>query len=213
MLLAVGVLAALQERNTSDRGQVVDAAMTEGSTLLASLYYGMRASGRWLDARGGNHLDGGAHFYNTYRCADGRFVAVAATEPQFYAQLLQLLVIDDPDFQEQWDRMRWPRLKEKLAARFATRTRDAWCALAEGKDACIAPVLDWAEAPAHPQHVARDAFVTLAGVTQPAPAPRFSRTPAGLPQPPQQAQDALLSRWGVQARTLAALRQAGTVPD
>ena len=210
MVLAVGVLAALQERNVSGRGQVIDAAMSEGSALLAALFYGMRASGRWSGGRGENHLDGGAPFYGTYRCADGKYLAVAATEPQFHAQLLQLCgLADDPDFQDQWNRARWPALKEKLAGVFATRGRDAWCALAEGRDACVAPVLDWEEAPLHPHHADRGAFVQVDGVTQPAPAPRFSRTPAGLPRPPVEADDALLRRWGLQARTIAAARARG----
>jgi alpha-methylacyl-CoA racemase len=209
MLLALGVLAALQERVASGMGQVVDAAMAEGSTLLASLYYGMRASGRWLPARGANHLDGGAHFYGTYACADGRFVAIAATEPQFYAELLALLGIDDPEFREQWDRARWPRLKDRMAAVFRTRTRDAWCRLAEGRDVCMAPVLDWDEAPRHPQHVAREAFVTLDGVVQPAPGPRFSRTPAEPPRAAQAAGDDLLARWNRAAAQARGLDDAG----
>jgi alpha-methylacyl-CoA racemase len=210
MVLAVGVLAALQERNVSGRGQVIDAAMSEGSALLASLFYGMRASGRWSGGRGENHLDGGAPFYNTFRCADGKYLSVAATEPQFHAQLLQLCgLADDPDLQAQWDRARWPAAKQKLAAVFATRGRDAWCALAEGRDACIAPVLDWEEAPLHRHHADRGAFVVGDGVTQPAPAPRFSRTPAGVPKAPVDADDALLRRWGLQARTIAAARWRG----
>lgn len=207
MLLAFGVLAALQERGVSGLGQIVDAAMAEGSALLASLFYGMRASGRWRPGRGVNHLDGGAHFYNSYACADGRFLAVAATEPQFYAALLKLLEIDDPAFNEQWDRARWPHLRQRLASVFLARTRDAWCLLAEGHDVCISPVLDWDEAPRHPQHVARAAFATLDGVVQPAAGPRFSRTPPAPLRAAQPAAMDLLLGWGVQTRTLAALRR------
>ncbi|MBC5767058.1 CaiB/BaiF CoA transferase family protein [Ramlibacter albus] len=195
MLLAVGLLAALQERNVSGRGQVVDAAMSEGSTLLASLFYGMRASGRWSGGRGENHLDGGAHFYNAYRCADGRYVAVAANEPQFYAQLMDLCAIEGEMRTAQWDRARWPAFKAQLAQVFLQRSRDEWCALAEGRDACLTPVLDWDEAPAHPQHRARGGFVTVDGVVQPAPAPRFSRTPAGQPQASREADEDFLRAW------------------
>jgi len=204
MLLAVGLLAALQERNVSGRGQVIDAAMSEGSALLASLFYGMRASGRWSGGRGENHLDGGAHFYNSYRCADGKYLSVAANEPQFYAELLQLCgLAGDAEFQQQWDRARWPALKDRLAAVFATDSRDAWCARAEGRDVCIAPVLDWGEAPAHPHHAERGAFVEVGGVTQPAPAPRFSRTPPAHPKAAVDADAAALQAWGMRAKTIA----------
>ncbi|RYZ11926.1 MAG: CoA transferase [Comamonadaceae bacterium] len=197
MLLAVGVLAALQERGVSGRGQVVDAAMSDGSALLGALFHGMRAEGRWSAGRGGNHLDGGAHFYNTYRCADGRHVAVAATEPAFYAELLVVCGIDDPMFGRQWDRAAWPVLKDRLAAVFATRARDEWCRLAEGRPCCLSPVLDWDEAPLHPHNVARDTFIRVDGLSQPAPAPRFSRTPAARPVVGIEATDALLRGWGL----------------
>ena len=197
MMLAVGVLAALQERSVSGKGQVIDAAMSDGAAMLSSLYYGMTASGRWSGGRGENHLDGGAHFYNTYRCADGKYISVAATEPQFYAKLLELCGIEDAYFKEQWDRTRWPLLKARLADAFLMRTRDDWCARAQGLDVCIAPVLDWAEAPHHPQNVHRATFVTVEGVTQPASAPRFSRTPQAAPRASTTASEETLERWGV----------------
>lgn len=207
MLLTVGVLAALQERSASGKGQVVDAAMAEGSALLSALFYGMHASGRWTLDRGGNHLDGGAPFYNTFECADGKYIAVGAIESKFYVELLEVCGIDDPDFAEQWDRERWPRLKQKMAAHFAQRTQQEWCELAQGHDICLSPVLDWNEAPLHAQHQARGAFVEVDGVTQPAPAPRFSRSATLPPRLSQSAQDGLLSRWGLSSHTLAAIRK------
>jgi alpha-methylacyl-CoA racemase len=182
MMLAFGVVCAMLEARASGRGQVVDAAMTDGAALLGAMMSGLRAHGLWSGARGTNLLDGGAPFYATYACADGRFIAVGAIEPQFYAQLLALTGASDPAFARQWDRDGWPALKDKFAALFATRTRDAWCALLEGTDACFAPVLDMDEAPRHPHNAARATFVDVDGVTQPAPAPRFSRTP-GQPDP------------------------------
>jgi alpha-methylacyl-CoA racemase len=181
MLLAVGVLAALLEAKGSGRGQVVDAAMVDGSALLSAMMYGFKANGWWTSQRGTNMLDGGAHFYDTYRCADGKYVAVGPIEPQFHATLRERCGLVDAAFDAQMDASAWPALKEKLADVFATRTRDAWCALLEGSDACFAPVLDWDEAPRHPHNVARATFVAVDGVTQPAPAPRFSRTRAEVP--------------------------------
>lgn len=197
MLLAVGILAALQERQRSGQGQVVDAAMTDGAALLSSMMYGFRASGLWRTPRGENLLDGGAFFYDTYTCADGHHVAVGAIEPQFYALLRQHCgVADDPAFDAQMDRAAWPQLRQKLAEIFATRTRDEWCALLEGTDACFAPVLDWDEAPQHPHNRARATFTELDGVTQPAPAPRFARTPADPPHRSQStSSQQVLQRW------------------
>lgn len=197
MMLTVGLLAALQERSVSGKGQVIDAAMSDGAALLSSLFYGMAASGRWRGGRGENHLDGGAHFYNTYRCSDGKYISVAATEAKFYTQLLELCDIDDVCFQGQWERTRWPLLKARLAEVFLSRTRDEWCARAQGLDVCIAPVLDWSEAPLHPQNLHRSTFITIEGVTQPAPAPRFSRTPADLPRASTSVTGEVLARWGI----------------
>ena len=199
MLLAVGVLAALLEAKGSGRGQVVDAAMTDGAALLSAMMYGWAANGWWNDRRGDNLLDGAAPFYDTYRCADGRHVAIGAIEPQFYAVLRDRCGINDPSFDAQMDRAAWPANKRRLADLFATKTRDQWCALLEGSDACFAPVLDWDEAPRHPHNVARETFVTIDGVLQPAPAPRFSRTPADQPRPVAERPDAdaVLGAWDV----------------
>jgi alpha-methylacyl-CoA racemase len=197
MLLAVGVLAALHEAKASGRGQVVDAAMTDGAALLSAFMYGFKAEGRWSNQRGENMLDGGAHFYDTYACADGKYVAVGAIEPQFYAELRERCGIDDPLFDGQMDASRWPVLKQRLADLFRTRTRDDWCRLLEGTDACFAPVLDWDEAPEHPHNRARSTYVAPGGVVQPAPAPRFSRTPADEPSAPQAAEvEEVLRAWG-----------------
>ena len=214
MMLAFGVVCAMLEARTSGRGQVVDAAMTDGAALLGAMLYGMRAHGSWTGQRGANLLDGGAPFYATYACADGKFVAVGAIEPQFYARLLALAGVSDPAFDAQWRRAAWPDLKEKFAALFATRTRADWCALLEGTDACFAPVLDMDEAPRHPHNTARGTFVDVAGVTQPAPAPRLSRTPgqAGAPPGgPGQDAAAILADWGWDAAAIATLRRDNIV--
>jgi len=198
MLLAVGVLAAVLEARSSGNGQVVDAAMTDGAALLSAMFYGMQAAGKWSNARGENMLDGGAHFYGTYACADGKYVAIGSIEPQFYATLRERCCIDDPEFDRQMDAKAWPQLRQRLTALFKTRTRDQWCTLLEGTDACFAPVLDWDEAPAHPHNQTRDTFVTIDGVTQPAPAPRFSRTPSATPKgvtPPTTDLQAILNTW------------------
>lgn len=198
MLLATGVLAALLESSRSGRGQVVDAAMTDGSASLMSLFHGLQAEGNWRDTPGTNMLDGGAHFYNSYVCADGKFISIGPIEPQFYAALLQRCEVDDPAFSQQMDTSQWPALKQKLATLFRTRSRDEWCALLEGSDACFAPVLDTREAAEHPHNLARQTFVTHNGITQAAPAPRFSRTPGAIRSAPATAdehRDAILQEW------------------
>ncbi|RFQ21918.1 CoA transferase, partial [Pseudomonas sp. ATCC 13867] len=191
----------------------VDAAMTDGTALLSAMMYGFRAAGRLSDERGVSLLDGGAHFYDTYACADGRFIALGAIEPQFYAELLQRCGIDDPQFQRQMDPSQWPELKAKLAALFLQRSRDAWCELLEGSDACFAPVLDWAEAAQHPHNRERGTYLELDGVLQPAPAPRFSRTPAATPTQTQgePQSDAVLRDWGVPDARISALKGAGVI--
>jgi alpha-methylacyl-CoA racemase len=213
MMLAFGIVCAMLEAKTSGRGQVVDAAMTDGAALLGAMMYGLRADGSWSAARGANLLDGGAPFYATYACADGRFIAVGAIEPQFYAQLLALTGAADPAFARQRRQEDWPALKAKFAALFATRTRDAWCALLEGTDVCFAPVLDMDEAPRHPHNAARATFVDVDGVTQPAPAPRFSRTPgqAGTVAAPGQDGPAILADWGWTGDAIATLRRDNIV--
>jgi alpha-methylacyl-CoA racemase len=207
MLLAFGILAALHEAKNSGQGQVVDAAMTDGAALLSAMMYGFKSAGQWSNQRGENMLDGGAHFYDTYACADGKYVAVGAIEPQFYALMRERCgIADDTAFDAQMDADRWPLLKLRMADVFRTRTRDEWCVLLEGSDACFAPVLDWDEAPEHPHNVARGTFANVGGVVQPAPAPRFSRTASVVPQ--ATARDdglTMLRRWGVAADAIAPL--------
>ena len=197
MLLAVGLLSALLEAGRSGRGQVVDAAMTDGAALMSAMMYGLKAAGQWSNQRGENLVDGGAFFYDTYVCGDGRFVAIGAIEPQFYALLREHCgIAEDPAFDAQMDRSAWPLLKLRLAQVFRTRTRDEWCTLLEGSDACFAPVLDWDEAPRHRHNATRATFVELDGVVQPAPAPRFDRTPAAMPvRSLAGTADAVLARW------------------
>jgi alpha-methylacyl-CoA racemase len=213
MMLAFGVLCALHHARNGGAGQVVDAAMTDGAALLSAMMYGMHAAGAWSNRRGENMLDGGAHFYGCYECSDGRHVSIGSIEPQFYAQLLQRTGIEDAEFSAQLDAARWPRLKARLADVFRTRTRDEWCKRMEGSDVCFAPVLDWDEAPQHPHNVARQTFVTVDGVVQPAPAPRFSATPAAPPRAASLAGEsaAVFSDWGVAPQTLQSLREAGLV--
>jgi alpha-methylacyl-CoA racemase len=181
MLLVVGVVAALWEAQRSGRGQVVDAAMVDGAALLSQMFWGFLARGAWRDERGSNVLDGHAPFYDTYTCADGRHVAVGALEPQFYAALLDGLGLAGADLPAQHDRARWPELRERLTAAFATRTRDEWAAAFDGTDACVTPVLAFGEVAAHPHLAVRGTVVERDGVPQAAPAPRFSRTPTGVP--------------------------------
>lgn len=210
MMLAFGVVCAALEARKSGQGQVVDAAMTDGAALLGAMMYGFRAHGSWSDRRQANLLDGGAHFYDTYACADGKFISIGAIEPQFYALLLKLAGIDDPAFDAQMDPRRWAELSDKIGAVFLTRDQTAWCALLEGTDACFAPVLDMAEAPLHPHNVARATFVEPGGVTQPAPAPRFSRTVPEIgitPALPGQHSAAILADWGWTSEEIAAFVQ------
>ncbi len=214
MLLALGILAALVERASSGRGQVVDAAMVDGSALLTSFIYGLRAAGSWQDKRGINLLDGGAPFYDTYATADGEYVAVGALEPQFYAALLAGLGLTDAGLPGQHDRAGWPVLRQRFAATFAGRTRAEWEQVFAGTDACVSPVLSLAEAPTHPHALAREGFVEVNGVTQPAPAPRFGRTAAGLPlAPPRLGADTddVLTGLGLSAAEIAGLRARGVV--
>ncbi len=209
MLLAFGLLAALTEARSSGNGQVVDAAMVDGAAVLAAMMYGFRAMGLWEGGRGGNMLDTGAHFYEVYETSDGKFVSIGGIEPQFYAELLERLEIDPESMPNQHDATQWPTMKATIAARVATKTRDEWDAVFEGSDACYAPVLEPAEAMAHPHNVERGTFVNVAGVDQPAPAPRFSRTPPATPLPPAhpgQHTDEALARWGFSNDRISALR-------
>lgn len=208
LYLVTGVLAAIIATRQSGSGQVVDAAMVDGAASLMTSIYGGKASGRLAGPRGTNITDSGAHFYEVYKCADGRYVSVAAIEPKFYAELLRLLEIDPATMPPQMDRTRWPEAKARLAECFRTRSRDEWCARLEGTDACFAPVLSMDEAPQHPHNVARAAFVAIDGVTQPGPAPRFSGTPLAAPTPPDPAGTAdprdLLTEWGLGGAEIAA---------
>ena len=196
MLLAVGLLAALHEASRSGQGQVVDAAMTDGAALLSAFTLGLRAEGQWSNDRGRNLLDGGAHFYGSFECADGRYIAIGSIEPQFYALLLERCGLDPEAFAGQMDSQRWPELRDRLAQLFLAQPRDHWCALLEGSDACFAPVLDWDEAPEHPHNRSRGTFVWVDGVLQPAPAPRFSRTESSAPRSPRTSSvEEALARW------------------
>ncbi|WP_326523604.1 CaiB/BaiF CoA transferase family protein [Sphingomonas sp.] len=215
MMLAYGMLAALLNVARGGGGQVIDAAMTDGSALIAAILWRLKAEGRWADRPGVNLIDGGAHFYDSYVCADGRFVAVGAIEPQFYAELRAVAgVADDPAFDAQFDPRTWGALKEKLAAIFATRPRDEWVAAFAGRDACFAPVLSLDEAAAHPHNVSRGTYLEVDGLRQPAPAPRLSTTPAAdpaAPVTPGADTDAVLAALGVAADEVAALRRDGTI--
>jgi alpha-methylacyl-CoA racemase len=199
MPLVVGVLAALLERGRSGRGQVVDASMTEGASMMTAMLHGFVAQGLWRDRRGGNLLDGSAPFYRCYECADGRFVAVGALEDQFYAEFVGLLGFDPAELPDRHKRANWPTLTERFAAVLATRDRDEWAAVFERSDACVAPVLSLTEAADHPHAKSRGSFVDVAGQVQPAPVPRLSRTPTRVagpaPWPGQQTVDEALASW------------------
>ncbi len=184
LYLAFGLLAGVIQARETGKGQVIDCAMSDGAASLMAMFYGFKASGMWKEERRSNMLDGGAHFYDTYQCADGKWISIGSIEPQFYALLLEKTGITDPDFARQHDRGAWPELHDKLAAVLAAKTQAEWCAIMDGTDVCFAPVLDLNEAPEHPHNVARETFVEVAGVTQPAPAPRFSVTPGAIQGPP-----------------------------
>lgn len=182
MMMAFGVVSAILNAKTTGKGQVVDCAMVDGAAILSAMTYSFLGNGVWKDERGVNMLDSGAHFYDTYETADGKWISIGSIEPQFYALLMQHSgLMDDPDFAPQMDQSRWPALKEKIAALFKTKTRDEWCAIMDGTDICFAPVLSLTEAPAHPHNAARGTFVEDGGMIMPGPAPRFSGTPAAKP--------------------------------
>ncbi len=184
MALAFGVVCALLEAQKSGRGQIVDAAMTDGVALLMAMTYSLKARGLWRDQRQANALDGGAPFYGVYRCADGKWLAVGALEPQFFDALIAAMGLDARLFADRWNRAAWPALRSALEEAFARRTRDEWGAIFEGTDACVAPILDLDEAPRHAHNVARASFLTREGAPEPAPAPRFSRTKPEIGRPP-----------------------------
>ncbi|NNC81544.1 MAG: CoA transferase [Acidimicrobiales bacterium] len=214
MLLAFGLLAALTEARASSVGQVVDAAMVDGAATLAAMMHSFIAMGMWDGGRGGNMLDTGAHFYDVYETADAKWISLGGIEPQFYAEMLEKLEIDPDDLPAQHDRNQWPRAKSIIAERVAQRTRAEWDVTFTGSDACYAPVLEPAEAMAHPHNVARKTFISVAGVDQPAPAPRFSRTPSSTPTAPAhpgQHTDVVLKAWGFADERIEALRDAGAI--
>lgn len=211
MLLAFGIACGVIESRGSGKGQVVDAAMVEGTAVLTTLIHALRGLGIWGDEAGTNLLDSGAHFYEVYETSDGGHIAVGAIEPQFYAALLELLELDPADF-PQMDQGRWPEFKGRFAEIFKTKTRDEWTAILEPAEACSTPVLSLAEAPSHPHNVAREAFVEVGGAVQPAPAPRFSRTRPEVrsaPSEPGADTDEALLAWGLDESEIARLRDAG----
>jgi alpha-methylacyl-CoA racemase len=214
LYLAMGLLAGIIEARQSGRGQVVDASIVDGTASLMTLFWGLHGAGAWEDDRGKNVLDTGAHFGEVYETRDGKFVTILSLEPKFYAELLRRIDLPATDLPDQNDRSAWPAMKERFAAIFRTKTRDEWCALLEGSDACFAPVLSMAEAPHHPHNVARHTFVTVDGVVQPAPAPRFSRTPGAIQRPParpgEHTEDGLRD-WGFSAEDVSRLRAAAAI--
>ena len=214
MLLALGLLAALLESKKSKKGQVVDAAMTDGSALLMTMIYSMYSSGMWKTSMGSNLLDGGSHFYDTYECKDGKFISLGSIEPQFYALLCQIAELDESIFGKQMSRDSWPEQKEAIKKIILDKTRDEWCELMEGTDVCFAPVLDMSEAPKHPHNIERKTFIDLEGVTQPAPAPRFSRTEPEVVSSPSvvgEHTDEVLTSIGFSDEDINALKTSGAV--
>ena len=218
MFLAYGVVCALLEAQKSGKGQVVDTAMVDGSAVLMTMFWAMKNIGMFDENKPGtNLLDTGAHFYDVFKCSDGKYVSIGSIEPQFYALLLEKTgLVDDPTFAQQMDTSQWPALKIKLAEVILTKSRTQWCEIMEGTDVCFAPVLTMSEAAKHPHNVARQTFVEVDGITQPAPAPRFSRTSAALPSAPAHAGQhsrEVLADWGFSADHITALIASGAVVD
>ena len=214
MLLALGLVAALLESKESKKGQVVDAAMTDGSALLMTMIYTMHSSGIWKTSMGSNLLDGGSHFYDTYECKDGKFISLGSIEPQFYALLCQIAKLDESIFGKQMSRDSWPEQKEVIKKIILEKTREEWCDLMEGTDVCFAPVLDMSEAPKHPHNIERKTFINLEGVVQPAPAPRFSRTKSEVVSSPSivgEHTDEVLTSIGLSDEDINILKTSGAV--
>ncbi len=214
MMLAFGMCAAIISARTTGAGQVIDAAMVDGAAALMTMTYTLMSSGIWKEARGTNLLDTGAHFYEVYETSDGGYFAIGAIEPQFYAELLRRLGLEGEDLPDQMDREAWPAMKERFSALFAGKTRKEWEVIFEGSDACAAPVLSPLEAPHHPHIAARGTFTEVAGVVQPAPAPRFGGTPGSIRNPPPnpgQHGDEALTDWGLDASEVVALRESGAI--
>jgi alpha-methylacyl-CoA racemase len=216
MMLAFGIVCGLLEARESGQGQVVDAAMVDGASLLMTMFHGRRRNGTWLDSRGTNYIDSGAPFYDVYETSDGRYVSVGGIEPKFHRELFERLGLDLDDLPDPVRRQDWAGLKEQLAAVFRTRTRAEWVALLEGTDSCFAPVLGLGEVADHPHHRARNSFVEVDGVPQPAPAPRFSRSEprvtSGPPLPGQHSSE-VLSQWGFDDDEIAGLLAGGAVTE
>ena len=214
MLLAFGLVCGIVEARASGQGQVVDAAMVDGAATLMTFFHGFRAMGIWNDERGTNMLDTGAHFYDVYETSDGGFISLGSIEPQFYMELRERLGLDGDEWDDQMSRSGWPALKEKLAAVVATKSRDEWCEVLEGTDVCFAPVLSMAEAPSHPHNVARGTFTEVAGVVQPRPSPRFSRSDSSIERPPPHAgqhTDEVLAEIGLDVDAIEQMRESGAV--
>jgi alpha-methylacyl-CoA racemase len=214
MLLAYGLVCGLLSAQRTGAGQVVDAAMVDGAAVLTTMFHAFRAMGIWNDERGTNMLDTGAHYYDVYATADGKYVSIGSIEPQFYKELLRLTGLEGVELPWQNDRGEWPAMKERLAEIFKTKTRDEWCEVMEGTDVCFAPVLSLGEAPLHPHNVHRGTFIELDGAVQPAPAPRFSGTPVSVQRPPSHAgqhTDEVLAEWGLDTDRIAKLREAGAI--
>jgi len=214
LYLAFGLLAALTHARATGKGQVVDAAMCDGAASLMSYFYGFRAEGVHGPERGSNRLDGGAHFYDVYKCADGKWIALGSIEPQFYALLREKAGLSDPMFDQQMDRARWPDLKEEVARAIAAKSRDEWCAIMEGTDVCFAPVLEIDEAPSYPHNAERGVFVEIEGVVQPSPAPRFAATPGAVQGPPPAigAHNAdCLKDWGLPPARVEDMQRKGVI--
>jgi alpha-methylacyl-CoA racemase len=214
LYLALGIVAGLLEAQKSGKGQVVDAAMVDGAASLMTAIYGMRGSGLWSEKRGENILDTGAHYYDVYETSDGKYISVGSIEAKFYEELLRLSGLKNEELPRQQDRNAWPAMKERVAAIFKSKTRDEWCRIMEGSDVCFAPVLSMDEAPQHPHNRHRGTFVQVEGVTQPGPAPRFSRTPSAIQRPPARAgehTEEALRDWGFSAADLEKLRGCGAI--
>ena len=214
LYLAFGVACGIIEARQSSQGQVVDAAMTDGCASLMTMFYGMMANGAWTDARGSNAVDGASHFYTVYETKDGKHVSIGSIEAKFYAELLEKTGLTNTDMPAQFDKAKWTAMKQRFAEVFKTKTRDEWTAIMEGSDVCFAPVLNFSEAPLHPHNVARQTFVTVDGVVQPAPAPRFSRTVPEIQRPPAsrgEHTEEALSDWGFGTDELSALRSEGAI--
>ena len=210
LYLAMGVLAAIIEAKSSGRGQIVDCAMTDGSASLMSMFYGMKSMGGWSEERGTNAIDTGSHYYNVYETADGKYISIGSIEPKFYQEMLEKTgLVDDDTLADQQDRDNWPDMKARFSEIFKTKSRDQWCQIMEGSDVCFAPVLNMQESIDHPHNIARETFVEVGGVVQPAPAPRFSVTPSEISKPPSapgEDTDRVLKDWGFNEEEVASLQ-------